>query len=84
MLSAEHQSNKDKFNLKPAPKSRQLSSSQKRAPITVLITDSFQLLLIGCGRLPLPEQCLALVKQVCMALKGTGALCAGQEEITEH
>ena len=82
-MSAEHQSDKEKLNLKPACNTRQLLSLQKCAAITILKTDSFQLLPIGCGKFLQPDQWLALVEEVCTALKGTDVICASQEGVID-
>lgn len=82
-MSAEHQSDKEKFNPKPACSTRQLLSLQKCAAITILKTDSFQLLPIGCEKFLQPDQWLALAEEVCMALKGTDVRFAGQEEVID-
>lgn len=75
-MSTEHHSDKENLNLKPACNTRQLLSLQKRVAITILKTDSFQLLSIGCGKFLQPDQWLALMKEVYMALKTTDVMQA--------
>lgn len=83
-MSAEHESDKEKLNLKPPCNTRQILSLQKCATITILRTNSFQLLLIGCGKFLQPDQWLALAEEICMALKVTDVIFAGQEEVIDH
>jgi len=75
---------KKKLNLKPACNTRQLFSLQKCVAITILKTDSFQWLPTSCRKFLQPDQWLALVEEVCMALKGTDAISAGHEEVIDH
>lgn len=83
-MSAEHQCDKEKLNPKPACNTRQLLSLQKCAAITILKTDSFQLLPIGCEKFLQPDQWLALAEEFCTALKGTGGIFASQELVIDR
>lgn len=80
-MPAQHQSNEEKLNPKPAHEMRKLFPETCGHNLKIY---SFQLFLIGCGKLLLPDQWLALVKEVCMALKVTDALCAGRGEIIDR